>query len=100
MLRKPKRYNPRDNDAYKAFRLKVLKRDKHKCQMPGCNSRRRLQVHHIVRYADSGYGRLNPDNGITLCFNHHNSIKDKEIYYAPIFVRIVGENNAKNNKGH
>ena len=32
---------------YKDFRKSVLKRDKFKCQMPGCKNKKNLQVHHI-----------------------------------------------------
>lgn len=95
MIRKGRRINPRDNDVYKDFRRVVLKRDSYRCQMPGCKRRSRLQVHHIIRYADSGYGRLNPDNGITLCRTCHDSIKDKEGHYAKLFLDIVYKNNQK-----
>lgn len=99
MIRKPKRNNPRATDAYDKFRKEVLKRDKRKCQMPGCDSTRRLQVHHIVKYANNGYGRLLVSNGITLCFNcHKNKVTGNESIYAPLFTKIVGENVEKQNK--
>lgn len=95
MIRKGRWTNPRGNDAYREFRRIVLKRDKYCCQMPGCKRRSRLQVHHIIRYSDSGYGRLNPDNGVTLCIQHHEEIKDKEGHYAKLFLDIVNKNNQK-----
>lgn len=99
MLRKPGRPNKRHSNYYTDFRREVLKRDKYKCQMPGCKSRRRLQVHHIIRYADSVRGRLNSDNGIALCRACHDSIKDNEGHYVKLFMTIVQQNNA-NNKRH
>lgn len=97
MIRKPKRNNPRDNDAYKHFRQEVIKRDKGKCQMPNC-SKRGTQVHHIIRYADSSHGRLIASNAVLLCRVCHQKVTGNESIYAPLFVRIVGENNAKNKK--
>ena len=34
-----------DDPVYKDFRLKVLKRDKFKCKMPGCKNKKNLQRH-------------------------------------------------------
>ena len=42
-----------DDPVYKEVRKRVLKRDKHKCQMPNGKKRRRLNVHHIERWADA-----------------------------------------------
>jgi 5-methylcytosine-specific restriction endonuclease McrA len=99
MIRKPKRYNTREIDGYKEMCYKVRVRDGHKCQMPNCGQRQKLQVHHVIRYADSSYGRLNPDNCILLCSRCHKDIvTGKEEIYAPLFVRIIGENTIKQNK--
>lgn len=81
---------------YNEWRKKVLKRDKYKCQMPNCIApRKRVQVHHIIRYADSSYLRLEPKNGICLCRKHHDEIKDKEHHYIKLFVDIVQRNESK-----
>ncbi len=96
MLRKPRKYNPRNTEEYKHFRSLVVKRDKGKCQMPGCNSRRSLQVHHIKRYADAASSRLDPNNSICVCRNCHEKVlTGKESFYAPMLLQIVAENIAK-----
>lgn len=40
------------------------------CSIDGCQSRYRLQPHHIVRYSDGG--SHHPDNLATLCWYHHH----------------------------
>jgi len=78
--------------GYKEFRKAVLRRDKHKCQMPGCDRKRGLIVHHIQTYAHAATLRVDPDNGITLCKGCHYLIRKQEVHYAPLFLSIVGEN--------
>jgi 5-methylcytosine-specific restriction endonuclease McrA len=80
--------NNRHDPAYKEWRAAVMKRDKHKCQMPDCKARAK-QVHHIVRYADSPYLRFVVSNGIALCWVCHRKIKNKEQFYARLFQQIV-----------
>ena len=87
-----------DDPVYKEVRKRVLKRDKHKCQMPNCKKRRRLNVHHIERWADAASLRYETFNMITLCRTCHDSIKDKESHYASLFMDIVRKN--ENNKRH
>ena len=90
-----KRYkNKREDPGYEEFRQAVLKRDKHKCQMPGCTRKTRkwLQVHHIVPYSVAAYLRTDPDNGITLWFGCHKRIGGKETYYGRLFLDIVKRN--------
>jgi len=98
MLRKPSRKNPRDYDAYKEFRIQVLKRDGFRCQMPNCKCKTNLQVHHIVRHADSVHGRLNTGNAITLCTHHHKIVTSSEGHYKALFFRIAQENEEKYQK--
>jgi 5-methylcytosine-specific restriction endonuclease McrA len=73
-----------DDPVYKEVRKKVLKRDGHCCQMPDCESKKKLHVHHIIRF--------DPSNLITLCKKCHESIKDMEHIYQSIFMRIVRDN--------
>lgn len=80
---------------YKEWRKSVYKRDKFKCQWPGCNERKRLNAHHIKPWFDFPGLRFLVDNGITLCKYHHNSIKDQEEIYAGTFLRIVANNNGR-----
>lgn len=74
---------------YKEWRLKIYKRDSFKCQWPNCKEKKKLHAHHINKWADFPGLRYHPDNGITLCKNHHEMIKDQENIYAPIFLKIL-----------
>lgn len=77
---------------YIDWRKEVLKRDKHKCQMPDCWKTKRLQAHHIYRWADAPYLRYEVSNGITLCSSCHYSIRNNEEYFINLFMSIVEEN--------
>jgi hypothetical protein len=50
-------------------RRAVLKRDGHRCQVPGCTAGRRLDLHHILHW--SKHGPTDTWNLITLCTRHH-----------------------------
>lgn len=95
MIRKPKRSNPRESNAYKEMCYRVRKRDKNTCQMPDCGSKKNIQVHHVRRWADNGFGRLNHLNCICVCATCHNLITGKEDIYAPLLLRIIAQNEAK-----
>lgn len=87
---KSKTYRQDYDEEFKKLRRKVVKRDGYKCQMPNCGKNENsLQVHHIVRYADNYMLRNNERNLITLCKDCHKKIKDKEGYYAQLFIGIV-----------
>lgn len=75
--------------AYKQFRLDVLKRDKFKCNMPGCNSKKNLNVHHITPWSKASALRYDISNGITLCKQCHQFITGKEHHYEKLFREIV-----------
>jgi hypothetical protein len=66
--------------------------------MPNCKKKKRLNVHHIERWADAASLRYETFNMITLCRTCHDSIKDKESHYVPLFMDIVRKN--ENNKRH
>ena len=87
-----------NDPVYKEVRKRVLKRDKHKCQMPDCKKKRRLNVHHIERWVDAASLRYETFNMITLCRTCHDLIKDKESHYVPLFMAIVRKN--ENRKRH
>ena len=53
-----------------ATRLKVFVRDRFRCAVPGCRSRRCLEVHHIVPRSLGGTNELS--NLILLCAGHHH----------------------------
>ena len=50
----------------------ILKRDRFRCQVPGCRCRRNLEVHHIIWRSRGGGDE--EWNLITLCKCHHNYI--------------------------
>jgi 5-methylcytosine-specific restriction endonuclease McrA len=78
-----------NDEAYSEFRRAVLKRDGRKCQMPDCGSKKKLNVHHIRRWADAASLRFEPNNGITLCHYCHKSISGQELHYEPLFMEII-----------
>lgn len=74
--------------AYADWRKKIFQRDK-KCKMPGCNSKKKLQAHHIKRWSDASALRYDINNGITLCSECHKSIQNKESHYEALFLEII-----------
>lgn len=80
---------------YREWRKSVLKRDKCRCQMPGCKKRTKLEVHHIQTWASAIYLRYEVSNGITLCRQCHSSIKNKERFFISLFMSIISENENK-----
>ena len=76
---------------YDRFREMVLKRDRGMCQMPYCENKHHLVVHHIKLYSKHPTIRANIDNGITLCSKCHKSIRGKEKRYASMFLQIIAE---------
>jgi hypothetical protein len=55
-----------------ALRRAVLHRDHDQCAGDACNSRDRLQIHHITPWSEGG--PTEPDNLITLCWFHHHVV--------------------------
>lgn len=91
--RRRRRWSSRnfDEPQYVAWRDRVRRRDGYRCQWPGCKCRKRLHVHHIRRWADNPLLRFMDDNGITLCYNHHEFIRGREEDFELTFARIVLE---------
>jgi len=50
-------------------RRRVLARDRHRCQAPGCGSRHFLEVHHVLPRPEGGTNKL--ENLVTLCSSCH-----------------------------
>ncbi len=74
----------------KRWALSVFRRDKFKCQMPGCTSKsKKLKPHHIKRWADTPSLRCNINNGITLCQQCHLKTIGKEAEFEALFLGIV-----------
>jgi len=84
-----------DDPTYKDWRKRVYKRDGFKCQMPRCNSKHRLQAHHIKKWSTAAALRYEIDNGITLCRNCHDQINGFESHYEALFMQIVSKKNGK-----
>ena len=77
---------------YFKLRAKVLKRDSFTCQMPKCPGKcKKLQMHHIIRWADCPRLRYEEMNCITLCKTCHKKVTNKEKIYAVLFSKIVKE---------
>lgn len=82
-----------NSPEYKKWRAEVRKRDKATCQMPKCNSRKAIKVHHIIRWADAPSLRFVTSNGICLCRKCHDRITGNEHYYIELFKSIIRKKN-------
>jgi len=83
-----------EDPIYKDWRIKVYKRDKFKCQMPGCKKKNRgLNAHHIQKWASASTLRYDIDNGITLCRMCHERVTGHEQHYQRLFQDIVRRKN-------
>ena len=74
---------------YIAWRRKVFRRDKYKCQFPGCTNTGPINSHHIFMYAKYPALRFNINNGICLCIQHHNLVTGNEEQYEAMFTNII-----------
>ena len=81
-----------DDQVYKEWRQRVRKRDKNVCQMPGCKCKKRLQAHHITKWASASSLRYEVENGITLCYACHKEVTGHEHVYENLFKEIVRKN--------
>jgi 5-methylcytosine-specific restriction endonuclease McrA len=81
--------------AYAKWRKDIRKRDRQKCQWPGCGSKRRLEVHHIKKWSDNPALRYSINNGITLCKNCHQRIKGSEENYEVFLLKLLEWNARK-----
>lgn len=55
-----------------ALRRAILHRDGGRCAIDGCNSRHRLQPHHIIPFSEGG--PTDSENLTTLCWFHHHVV--------------------------
>lgn len=82
--------NPHSRIPTPAQRRKLLRRDGHRCSVPGCQNTIWLDVHHIIHYADGGL--TIPENLITLCCKCHKNVHEnhlKIVGRAPHGVRFL-----------
>jgi hypothetical protein len=68
----PMRYGRTQRTAPPALARAVLYRDGLRCAADGCDSRYRLQIHHINSWAQGG--ETNPEDLIALCWFHHQVV--------------------------
>jgi hypothetical protein len=61
-------------DIPPAVRRDVLRRDHHRCRVPGCTHATFVDVHHVLTRADGG--RHDASNLITLCGAHHRAVHE------------------------
>lgn len=66
----PMRYGRSSRMIPPALRRAVLATTGGHCSIDGCNSRYRVEVHHIIPYSEGG--RTDPENLIPLCWFHHH----------------------------
>ena len=79
-----------NDPQYKAWRKSIYDRDGHKCQMTGCKYRgKRINAHHIRKWADFPHLRYDINNGITLCYGCHKRITGRELLFAPMLLGII-----------
>lgn len=89
-VKKLRKHGRNFNDPqYIKWRKEVYERDKYTCRWPGCNSKTCINAHHIRKWADFPHLRFVISNGITLCEDHHNKIKNQEEYYVGLFMSIL-----------
>lgn len=66
----PMSYGRRARNIPPALRRAVLARNAGRCEIFGCDSRYRVEVHHRVPWARGG--RTDPDNLLAVCWFHHH----------------------------
>ena len=79
---------------YKQWIKNIFARDRYQCQWPNCKRRRsKLNAHHIKKWSDYPGLRFDLSNGITLCKEHHDLIKNNEENYEMFFFKIISNIN-------
>lgn len=79
----------RRSSKYNAWRKDVCIRDKWKCKINNEDCSGRLEVHHILGFAEYPELRYKNNNGITLCHAHHPREKSEEKRLVPVFQKLV-----------
>ena len=73
---------------YQSWKYDVLDRYHRTCQLCG-KTGVRLEVHHIIKWADATDIRYNIDNGVPLCEECHRKVTGHEYEYAQQFLDIT-----------
>jgi hypothetical protein len=79
--------NERMNSEYHKWHNAVIERDKGYCRL--CHSQKRLEVHHIYRFAIYPNMRWDIENGITLCHDCHIKFRNKEDDYINTLMFVA-----------
>lgn len=82
-------YGRRHRTAPPAMRRALLAKYQHRCGADGCESRHRLQVHHLTPWSEGG--ETNQDEVVLLCWFHHQVVvheRGYEVYFHPEHGRI------------
>jgi 5-methylcytosine-specific restriction endonuclease McrA len=79
----------RGSKAYSEWRGKVFQRDNYTCQLCG-NRGGKLSAHHIFLFSTHQELRFKVENGISLCWDCHKSIRGKEDQYHQQFAEKTG----------
>ncbi|MGH8945900.1 MAG: DUF222 domain-containing protein [Acidimicrobiia bacterium] len=85
----PMRYGRSQRTAPPSLRRALVARAHGMCEADGCNSRHRLQIHHINSWAQGG--ETNPEDLVVLCWFHHQVVvhqRGYHIYRHPDHGRI------------
>jgi len=70
-----------------ATRRSVLRRDHHRCQVPGCTHATFVDIHHIETRADGGNHEAS--NLLTLCGAHHRAVHEGALRITSADQRLV-----------
>ncbi len=70
----PARATRASQDVPPAVRRAVLRRDQHRCRVPGCRHARFVDIHHLKAREEGG--DHDPQNLVTLCGAHHRAIHE------------------------
>lgn len=72
----------RNDSRVRAWRKSVFDRDSHACK--GCGSTEDLHAHHILKWSEYPAGRIDINNGITLCVDCHadEHIEERNVILA------------------
>jgi hypothetical protein len=79
----------KDTHADRVWRSEIKQRDGWRCIWPDCGRRGGLEVHHVF---SRGYSatKTDPDNGVTLCGEHHTWAQQHTVQFNDWWARIIG----------
>ena len=89
-LKTNKNKSRKSDYAYIKWRNNVLNRDNYTCQLCGkTKDETILNVHHIERYVDNEELRSDVSNGITLCYECHKKVFNREEEFEEYFKQLI-----------